>query len=212
MITFYYGSGSPYAWRVWLALEHKGLKYEWIRIAFDKKEHKTPEYLALNARGRVPLIVDDGFALPESTLILDYLEEKYPQNPLFSSDLQTKALQRLFMRECDEFLSPHGAKLFQAVVLPPDVKPDLEAVAPILAALKAEYAIIAGKLQGDYMFGTLSNADYTLYGILALNLRLLKRVPSFETSQILEPNLEAWFNRMSALPIIDKTYPPHWKA
>ena len=35
MITFYYGSGSPYAWRVWLALEHKQLAYELKTISFS---------------------------------------------------------------------------------------------------------------------------------------------------------------------------------
>ena len=35
-LVFYYGSGSPPAWRVWLALEHKRIPYEAVRLSFDK--------------------------------------------------------------------------------------------------------------------------------------------------------------------------------
>jgi hypothetical protein len=54
-LTFYYGSGSPYAWRVWLALEIKGFAYEMKTLSFDAGEHKQPGFLALNPRGRVPV-------------------------------------------------------------------------------------------------------------------------------------------------------------
>ena len=40
-LTFYYGSGSPYAWKVWLALEHKGVPYEGKRLSFDNKDTKA---------------------------------------------------------------------------------------------------------------------------------------------------------------------------
>ena len=62
-LTFYYGSGSPYAWKVWLVLEHKNIPYEFRLLSFDKEETKAPSFLAVNPRGQVPTIVDDGFAL-----------------------------------------------------------------------------------------------------------------------------------------------------
>ena len=42
-LTFYYGSGSPFAWRVWLSLEHKALPYEFKMLSFDAKDTHTPE-------------------------------------------------------------------------------------------------------------------------------------------------------------------------
>src|SRR5215216_2874463 len=78
-LTFYNASGSPYGWRVWLALEHKGLPYELKMLSFDKGDLKTPEFRALNPRGRVPVIVDDGFPLFESAAIVEYLEDKQPR-------------------------------------------------------------------------------------------------------------------------------------
>ena len=62
-LTLYYLSGSPYAWRVWLGLEHKHMPYELINMSYDAGDFKKPEFLALNPRHRVPVIVDDGFVL-----------------------------------------------------------------------------------------------------------------------------------------------------
>jgi long-chain acyl-CoA synthetase len=52
-LRFYYGSGSPFAWRVWLALEHKAIPYELQSISFADRQHKSPDYLAINPRGKV---------------------------------------------------------------------------------------------------------------------------------------------------------------
>jgi len=82
-LTFYYGAGSPYAWRVWLALEHKGIPYERKVLSFAEGDPKKPEFLALNPRGKVPAIVDsDGpggkpYTVIESGAILIYLADKY---------------------------------------------------------------------------------------------------------------------------------------
>ena len=70
MITFYYGSGSPPAWRVWLALEHKKIAYDFKLMSFSAGDLKTPDYLAKNPRGQVPLIIDGDFALWESNAIV----------------------------------------------------------------------------------------------------------------------------------------------
>ena len=85
-LTFYYASGSPYAWRVWLALEHKQVAYELKTMSFSAGELRTPEFLAINPRHRVPALVDGNFSLYESAAILEYLDEKYPNPPVASSD------------------------------------------------------------------------------------------------------------------------------
>src|SRR5215470_10116323 len=85
-LTFYYGSGSPFAWKVWLTLEHKRIGYDFRLLSFDRGDLKTPEFRAVNPRGQVPAIVDDGFALWESMAIVEYLEVRYPQQPLLPQD------------------------------------------------------------------------------------------------------------------------------
>src|SRR4029450_1484393 len=99
-LTFYYLSGSPYAWRVWLALEHKGIPYQLRSMSYDAGDFQKPEFAALNPRRRVPVIVeDDGFALYESAPIVEYLDEKSQAGArLFSSDPRERAVQRRMVR------------------------------------------------------------------------------------------------------------------
>ena len=76
-ITLYYGSGSPYAWRVQLALEAKALPYERRLLSFSAGDTRKPEFAKLNPRHRVPTIVDGDFVLYESNAIVEYLDEAY---------------------------------------------------------------------------------------------------------------------------------------
>src|SRR5262249_47894544 len=82
-IEVFWGSGSPFAWRVLLALEYKRLPYTSHLLQFSKQEHKSHEMLALNPRGRVPVLKDGDYVCFESLAILYYLDLKYPQPPLF---------------------------------------------------------------------------------------------------------------------------------
>ncbi len=82
-IEVFWGSGSPVAWRVLLALEYKRLPYVSHLLQFSKQEHKSPQMLALNPRGRVPVLKDGDYVCFESLAILYYLDLKYPQPPIF---------------------------------------------------------------------------------------------------------------------------------
>ncbi|MBV9621453.1 MAG: glutathione S-transferase N-terminal domain-containing protein, partial [Gammaproteobacteria bacterium] len=82
-IEVFWGSGSPFAWRVLLALEHKRLPYVSHVLQFSKQEHKSPAMLAMNPRGKLPVLKDGDYVCFESLAILYYLERKYPAAPLF---------------------------------------------------------------------------------------------------------------------------------
>ncbi|MBI6616882.1 maleylacetoacetate isomerase [Pseudomonas corrugata] len=92
----YYRSTSSYRVRIALAL--KGLDYQALPvnlIAAPEGEHRQPTYLAINPQGRVPALrTDEGALLVQSPAIIEYLEERYPQVPLFSRDLATRAHER----------------------------------------------------------------------------------------------------------------------
>ncbi|MGD0960101.1 MAG: glutathione S-transferase family protein [Methylomonas sp.] len=90
-IQFYYGSGSPFAWTVWLALEHKQLPYEFKLMSFQSGDLKQAAYLAINPRGKVPVLIDDNFNLWETSAIVEYLEDRYPDTPVFPSGIQDAA-------------------------------------------------------------------------------------------------------------------------
>jgi len=66
-----------------VALEYKRLPYVSHLLQFSKQEHKSPQMLALNPRGRVPVLKDGDYVCFESLAILYYLDLKYPQPPIF---------------------------------------------------------------------------------------------------------------------------------
>ena len=75
MIELYTGT-TPNGRKVSIALEELGLEYKVLALNLKALEQKEPEFLAINPNGRIPAIVDDGFAVFESGAILLYLAEK----------------------------------------------------------------------------------------------------------------------------------------
>lgn len=91
----YYRSTSSYRVRIALAL--KGLDYTAIAVNLirDGGEQLKPEYRAINPQGRVPALrVAADAVIPQSSAIIEYLEERYPDCALLSCDLLTRAAQR----------------------------------------------------------------------------------------------------------------------
>jgi glutathione S-transferase len=211
-LTFYYASGSPYAWRVWLALEHKGMPYDLKVLSFDAGDLKKPEFLALNPRHRVPVIVDDGFVLYESAAIVEYLEDKRPGEPrLFSADIRRRAVERRMMREADQYVADVVGRLARAVLFTPQERQSEDQIAAARSDLQKELALWESAFAGDYLSGALSAADFTLYPQIALVLRAGKRKPGLLPADLIGPRMSAWVRRMEALPATQKTWPPHWK-
>jgi len=211
-LTFYYGSGSPYAWKVWLVLEHKAIPYEFRLLSFDGGDTKTPEFLAVNPRGRVPAILDDGFALWESSAIAEYLEERYPQSPLLPKDVKARATARRLSAEAEAYLGPCVGQLAELALYaetpasPPEIG---EAQQKVLEELLR----FEGQMTGPYFLGSLSLADFAVFS----HLRLLKRIEDRKPGKgighdRLPPKLAAWVRQIESLPYYEKTIPPHWKG
>ena len=200
-LDFYYASGSPYAWRVWLALEHKRIPHNWKLLSFDAGDLQKPSFRAINPREKVPAIVDDGFALYESSAILEYLEDKQPEPRLFSANLRERAIQRRMIREADAYFAEAMEHLLEAVMeeKPADFQP-----------MRAEIERWEACLTGDFLAGGLSAADFTLYPMAALLERVGKRSQATPGDLFL-PQLSTWMARLAAMDIVQKTRPPHWK-
>ncbi|XP_071694619.1 glutathione S-transferase zeta class-like [Rutidosis leptorrhynchoides] len=83
---------SPPSFSVRIALNLKGVDYECKPVYLFKGEQFQPEYLKINPMGYVPAIVDGDIILADSSAIMWYLDEKYPQHPLLPSDFKKKAI------------------------------------------------------------------------------------------------------------------------
>jgi glutathione S-transferase len=210
-IVFHYGSGSPYAWRVWLALEHKGAAYELRQVSFDAGDLKAPEFRLLNPRQRVPAIVDDGFALYESAAIVDYLEERFPGRSLFSPDMRRRAIERRMIRETDQYFAEPMERLVDQLLFTPKERWSDHKIGEARAALAAECEFWERTIGGEFLSGALSAADHALFPMLALVRRIGARKEGFSADALVGPKLAAWMARMQALPIVQRTWPPHWR-
>ncbi|MGD0959922.1 MAG: glutathione S-transferase family protein [Methylomonas sp.] len=212
-IKFYYGSGSPFAWNVWLALEHKQLPYEFHLLSFRNGELKQPEYLAINPRGKVPALLDDDFALWESSTIVEYLEERYPDRPLFPADARRRAIVRRISAEAYSYFYPILRRLMEETLLRSDGDGggDPAVIALARQDLSRELDYFDSLLAGDYFAGAISAADFTLYPLLALVKRLHERQPEHGVGSLIHPKLAGFMARIEQLPYFKKTIPPHWK-
>lgn len=212
-VVLYYGSGSPYAWRAWLALAHKGVTFELHTLSFDAGDLETPEFTRLNPRQKVPVLVDDKFVLSESAAIVEYVEERWPQGPrLFAEDVKQRATQRRLIREADAYLAPAVEHFAEQVLFTPADKRNDAALDQAGAALRQELARWEMALHGEHFLTgvAVSAADLSLYPLVALTQRLARRAPAL-AGELLAPKIAAWAARMAALPMVQATWPPHWK-
>lgn len=85
---------SSASFRVRIALNLKGLKYESISTALTKDAHRAADYLALNPQGLIPALSIDGAVLSQSLAIIEYLEETHPQPALLPRDPVARAQVR----------------------------------------------------------------------------------------------------------------------
>ncbi len=106
MLTLVDAPRCPYCARVRIALAEKGLEHETVVIDLDDR----PAWLyEMNPVGRVPVIEEDGWVLPESAVINEYLEEQYPESPLLPADPEGRAAARLKILRYEDFTRPYYA-------------------------------------------------------------------------------------------------------
>ena len=211
-LDFYYGSGSPYAWKVWLVLEHKGIPYNLKVLSFDKEETKAPGFLAINPRGKVPTIVDNGFAIWESGPVAEYLEEQYPQKPLMPKDAKARAIVRRIGDEAQDYLAKAIGGLAEIALYKKEA-PSKDELDKAKAAVMEELGRIEAKFAGPGVAGALSLADFTLFPWVRMLRRIEDRKPGLGiANDRLPPKLRGWIKMIEALPYCEKTLPPHWKG
>jgi stringent starvation protein A len=98
MLTLYDADRCPYCARVRIVLAEKEVEYQTVTIDLQNR----PEWLYdKNPLGKVPVIEEDAFVLPESEVIMEYLEERYPEPALMPADAAARARVRLVVHRFD---------------------------------------------------------------------------------------------------------------
>jgi glutathione S-transferase len=107
VITLYDAARCPYCARVRIVLAEKNVEFEAVEIDLSDR----PAWLyGKNPSGRVPIVEEeDGRPLPESAVIMEFLEERYPEPALLPADPADRAIVRLLIFRDDDFTDPYYA-------------------------------------------------------------------------------------------------------
>ncbi len=193
---------SLFAKKVDIALAEKGLAYERVLVAFSQTTGYAPknkDVVAANPKAQVPVLIDAGVTLYDSTIILEYLEDAYPAPPLFPAGAAARADCRLLELYADEIMLAEVRQLMHRTA-PRPADParwvDLERKAESAEARLAEQFAGIEKRFGSnpYFFNTLSVADIALFVTIHYNLRL--GGPGISEFA----HLAAWYRRLLQRP------------
>jgi glutathione S-transferase len=106
MLELYHHGSSACAAKVRFALHEKKLSWDGHVVDIFRGEQFKPEFLALNPKAVVPVLVHDDFVIPESTVICEYIEETFPRHPIYPSTPRERARVRFWTKAVDEELHP----------------------------------------------------------------------------------------------------------
>jgi glutathione S-transferase len=217
-IELYWASGSPFAWRVMLTLEVKKLAYESKLLQFSKGENKTPAYLQLNPRGKVPSLKDGDFVLYESLAIMSYLDRKYPEPPLFGKTPEETGMIWRALAECESYVVSASNKVVRPIFFGEGLD-KVEEIQQAAQTLRQEFKTIDERLAGSHWLvgNKISAADIGTFPLVQLILRAASKEAAqplnlgFLPLEKTSPNIAKWVQRIEALPDYQRTYPPHWR-
>lgn len=212
-------SGSPYAWRVQLALEYKGVPYASRRMDSGSGENRSPAFLALNPHGKVPVLKTGDAALYESVAIIAFLDRAHPAVPLFGHTAQEHGRTWQRVSEFENYTRDPLVEIVRPL-LRGYAKDDPEAMRASAARV---YDALGWMEQALSITPYLAGDDITAADIVALpNIQMLRRVAvrpeaiamvlGLEDLSVRLPALGAWLARMEKMRGYDAAYPPHWRG
>lgn len=189
--------------RVALALAHKGVEVEWLDVDPDDRS----EVVRVSGQALVPVLVDGDTVVSDSTAILEHLEERFPERPLYPSEPARRAELRLFVEWFNRvWKGPPNEIVAEEEQPEPDRARIAELEARIAGALQSFEDLLAGR---DYLFGDeLTAADVVAFPFFKYAL-LWEEGDDERFHEVLRdtqrldgrfPRLEAWIRRIDALP------------
>ena len=101
-VDLYHGMASTCSKKVRMCLYEKAVPFKSHLLDLQKFEQHTPEYLAINPNGVVPTLVHEGRSILESSVIIDYIDDCFPEKPLKPADPYWRAQMRLWLKFSDD--------------------------------------------------------------------------------------------------------------
>ena len=189
-MKLYFHPISGHAHRARLFLSLIGADVEIVDVDLAKGQHKSPEYLALNRFGQVPLLDDDGVIVPDSNAIMIYAAKKFGRTDWLPEDpAAAAAVQRWLSVAAGQIaFGPAAARL--VTIFNAGFNPE-EVIGRAHAILKVIEAELAGRqwIAADHP----TIADVALYSYIA-------RAPEGNVDLSAYANVKAWLGRIEALP------------
>ena len=212
-LEVFWGSGSPYAWRVLFALQLKGVPFTSRPLSFSAGEHKRPEFLQINPRHKVPAIREGDTVVTESIAILAWLDRRFPDPPLFGSDPRTAGQIWREVMELQQYVDPAAHHVVRACYFgwTDDRREELEAR---LATTREELERLDKRLRNRPWLR--SDGPTAADCVFMPMLESLYRAASKEGSAALDfgflelPGLLAYRDRFRTLPATRASWPAHW--
>ncbi len=197
MPTLYEFALSPFVQKVKIALREKGVAFE--RCNAFAPEHRA-ELERLSARAEVPLFVDGDTAISDSTIILDYIDERWPDPSLMPERPAARAETRMLEELCDTELEAVNFCMAEVFFIPCGEDDAVQAVLEFgRSGIKHLHAELEGRLGDREFFGgdAVSRGDIAVLPHLNA-ARVMKNGPVSET-------LLAWMDRMNARQSVAET-------
>jgi glutathione S-transferase len=199
MLKIYGALLSPFVRKVRVVLAEKQLQYELVPT---NPFEKSPDFLKRSPLGRIPALEDEqGRTLADSTVIVEYLEERFPSLALFPKDPYERARVRWFDEYADGGMGPSltGKIFFQRVISAKLMRkaPDEAVIAGAIAELPNYFAYLEKELgTNDYLVAN----TFTLADISVACQFINLRHAGVEIDAGKYPSLAAWFARLTSRP------------
>jgi glutathione S-transferase len=237
MLYLYHGTTSVCAIKVRLTIAEKALPWEGEVLWLQRGDQYRPDYLKLNPNAVVPTLVHDGKVIIESTLIMEYLEETFPDIPLMPRDPYGRSQVRLWLKRVDELhvhcgtitaamafrryfmrQTPDGRDAYVARILDPVVRERLQRImddglaAPDATDAARRYDTFVGFMeralaQSNYLVGN----SFTLADAGAIPY--INRANMLGLGGLWEdrrPRVADWYARMRQRPSFNSAINAYW--
>ncbi len=199
-MKLYSGPLSLFTAKVRIALREKGLEAEIVDVPFGRQGYqpKHPEVVRLNPKAQVPVLVDGDLSLYDSTVILEYLEDRHPEPALQPRDPAGRARCRQLELYADEVLFASVWPLIEEVFYKPaGAGRDAARVTASGAQVREHYRRLEAMLgEGAYFCGGFTVADVGLF--LCCMFAGSLGVPVGDDT----PRLQAWLARTGGRPAV----------